>query len=230
MARLFFSGRDPLGRQVLSNITIVGIVADIRHQALDEKVWPELFLPFEQYPSSWITVLLRATGDPSALAGPARVVAHAIDPSQPLFDVELLDQRISASLSLRRQRAAVLGEFAVLALLIAAFGIYSVMSYSVTRRTHEIGLRMALGAAQNDVVRMVVNAGLRIAALGIAIGLAAAVLVTRVLKTLLYGVESTDAVTFCVACAILAAAAFFASYVPARRAASVDPMTALRRE
>lgn len=229
LARALFQGRNPLGRRINSTV-VVGIVADIRHRALDDKAWPELFLPFEQSPSPWITVLVRGAGDPSALAAPMRRVAQAIDPGQPLFDVELLERRVSESLAARRERATVLGAFAALALLIAVVGIYGVISCSVARRTHEIGLRMALGAGRNDVLRMVVRSGLRMAAFGMAIGLAGALLVTRVLRTFLYGIEATDPTTFCLACAILGAAAFLASYLPARRAASVDPMTALRRE
>jgi putative ABC transport system permease protein len=231
LARRLFPGRDPLGRRIGSRkITIVGVVADIRHRALDDQVWPELFFPFEQSPSPWITVLVRGTGDPSELAAPVRRVAQTIDPSQPLFDVDLLEQRISASLSKRRERATVLGAVAGLALLIAVVGIYSVMSYLVAQRTHEIGLRMALGADRSDVLRMVVKAGLRMAAFGISIGLAGALLVTRVLTTFLYGIESHDRITFSLVCATLGAAAFVASYLPARRAAAVDPMAALRRD
>jgi predicted permease len=230
LARGLFQGGNPLGRRINSTVTVVGVVADIRHRALDDKVWPELFFPFEQSPSPWITVLVRGAGDPSALAAPIRRVAQAIDPGQPLFDVELLERRVSESLAERRERATVLGSFAALALLIAVVGIYGVMSYSVARRTHEIGLRMALGAGRSDVLRMVVGSGLRMAAFGMAIGLAGALLVTRVLRTFLYGIEPTDRTTFCLVCAILGAAAVFASYLPARRAATVDPMAALRRE
>jgi putative ABC transport system permease protein len=230
LARLLFQTRNPLGRRINSSVTVVGVVADIRHRALDDKVWPEMFFPFEQYPSSWITVLVRGSGDPSALAAPIRRVAQTVDPSQPLFDVELLERRVSESLAERRERASVLGAFAALALLIAVVGIYGVMSYSVARRTHEIGIRMALGAERSDVLQMVVGSGLRMAAIGMAIGLAGALLITRVLRTFLYGVEPTDRTTFCMVCAILGAAAFFASYLPARRAATVDPMAALRRE
>ena len=211
-------------------MTVVGVVADIRHRALDDKVWPELFFPFDQSPSPWITVLVRGAGDPSALATPIRSVAQAIDPGQPLFDVDLLERKVSQSLAERRERATVLGAFATLALLIAVVGIYGVMSYSVARRTHEIGLRMALGARRGDVLRMVVGSGLRIAAFGMAIGIGGALLVTRVLKTFLYGIEPTDPTNFCLVGAILGTAAFFASYLPARRAASVEPMAALRRE
>ena len=205
---------------------VVGVVADIRHRALDDKVWPELFFPFEQSPSPWITVLVRGAGDPSPLSAPIRRVAQTIDPSQPLFDVELLEHKVAVSLADRRNRATVLGAFAALALLIAVVGIYAVMSYSVARRTHEIGLRMALGAGRGDVVRMVVKGGLRMAA----IGLSGALFLTRALRTFLYGIEPTDRITFCLASAILGAAAFLACYLPARRAATVDPMTALRRE
>jgi ABC-type antimicrobial peptide transport system permease subunit len=211
-------------------VTVVGVVADIRHQALDEKVWPEIFFPFQQYPSSWITVLVRGNGDPSALAPPIRKVSQAIDPGQPLFDVELLERRVAESLAERRLRATVLAVFATLALLISVVGIYSVKSYSVARRTHEIGVRMALGAARGDVQQMVVKSGLRMAAIGIATGLAGALFITRILKAFLYGIEPTDGVTFGLVCALLGVAAFLASYLPARRAASVDPMVALRRE
>jgi len=230
LARLLFPGRDPLGRRIGSRTTVVGVVADIRHRALDDKVSPALFLPFEQSPSPWITVLVRGAGDPSGLASSVRRVAQTVDPSQPLFDVELLEHRISESLAKRRERATVLGAVAALALLIAVVGIYGVMSYFVAQRTHEIGLRMALGADRSDVLRMVVKAGLRMAAFGISIGLAGALLVTRVLRTFLYGIESNDRITFCLVCAILGAAAFLATYLPARRAATVDPMAALRRE
>jgi putative ABC transport system permease protein len=227
LAKLLFGDRDPIGHKV-DKSTVVGVVADIRHRALDEKFWPETFLPYAQTPSPWITVLVRGAADPSALAAPIRSVTRSIDAGQPVFDVDLLEHRVAESMAERRRRATVLGAFAGLALIIAVVGIYGVLSYSVARRTHEIGLRMALGAERGDVVRLVVASGLRMAAIGMAIGLAGAVLVTRVLKTFLYGVEPTDRLTFIVVCAILGAAAFFASYLPARRAAAVDPMTALR--
>lgn len=230
LARLLFQERNPLGHRINKDTTVVGVVADVRHRSLDDKVWPELFLPFEQSPSPWITVLVRGSGDPSALAAPVRAVARSIDASQPLFDVQLLERRVSESLAERRERAAVLGAFAALALLIAVVGIYGVMSYSVARRTHEIGLRMALGAGRSDVLRMVVGSGLRMVAFGMASGLAGALFVTRVLKSFLYGVEPTDRTTLGAVCAILGAAAFLATYLPARRAAAVDPMAALRRE
>lgn len=229
LARLLFPGRNPIGRQ-FSQATVVGVVADIRHRTLDDKVWPELFLPFDQYPSIWLTVLVRGVDDPSALAAPIRRIAQSIDSSQPVFDVDLLEHRVSESLTERRERASVLTAFAALALLIAVVGIYSVMSYSVARRTYEIGVRMALGAARGQVLRMIVHAGLRIATVGIIIGLTGALFVTRVLKTFLYGVEPTDAITFVLVCATLTLAAFLASYFPARRAARVDPMVALRQE
>ncbi len=230
LARLLFQDRNPLGHQINSAVKVVGVVADMRHRALDDKVWPELYLPFEQSPSPWITVLVRGIGDPSALAAPIRQVAQSVDRTQPLFEVDLLERRVSESLAERRNRATVLSAFAVLALLIAVVGIYGVMSYSVARRTHEIGIRMALGAGQSDVLRMVVGAGLRMAAVGIAAGLAGALFVTRVLRTFLYGVKPTDGITFCAVCAVLGASALLACYLPARRAAAFDPMGALRRE
>ena len=229
MSRVFFKGRDPIGRRVGSS-EVVGVVADMRHRSLDDAVWPELFVPFEQAPSPWITVLVRGAGDPTALAAPIRGVAQGIDPGQPLFDIELLADRVGKSLAERRERAGVLGAFAALALTIAVVGIYGVMSYGVTRRTHEIGLRMALGAARGDVLLMVVKSGLRIGAWGMAVGLAGAYWATRVLKSFLYGVEATDAATFGAVCAVLGAAVMIACYVPARRAAMVEPMRVLRRE
>jgi putative ABC transport system permease protein len=233
LAGLLFPGRDPLGRRILldkNSFTVVGVVADMRHRALDDKIWPELFRPFEQSPSPWLTLLVRSGGDPSALANPVRGVVQSIDLGQPVFDMEPLEQRISKSLATRRERALVLGAFAALALAIAVVGIYGVLAYSVARRTHEIGLRMALGAGPGEVLRLVVGAGLRLAAAGMAVGLAGALALTRVLSTFLYGTQSTDAATFSLVCAILAAAVLCASYLPARRAAQVDPMTALRRE
>ncbi len=230
LARRLFPGRDPLGRRINSGVTVVGVVADIHHRALDEKIWPELFFPFEQSPSPWITVLVLCAGDPSALAAPIRRVAQAIDPGQPLFDVELLEHRVAESLAERRERATILGAFAALALLIAVVGVYGVMSYSVARRTHEIGVRMALGADRCNLLRMVVMGGLKMAAFGICVGLAGALSVTRVLRTFLYGIESTDRITLGLVCAILGVSAFLASYLPARRAATLDPMAALRRE
>jgi putative ABC transport system permease protein len=230
LARLLFQDRNPIGHRIDKKTTVVGVVADVRPRSLDDKVWPETFLPFAQSPSPWITLLVRGTADPSALASPIRAVARSVDASQPLFDVQLLEHRVAETLAERRERATVLGAFAALALLIAAVGIYGVMSYAVARRTHEIGLRVALGAERGDVLRMVVGAGLRMAAFGMAIGLAGALFVTRVLKTFLYGVGPADRTTFAAVCAILGAAAFLASYLPARRAAAVDPMAALRLE
>lgn len=234
LAGVLFGDRDPVGRRIVydkdSAATVVGVVRDIRHRALDDKIWPELYRPFEQSPSPWMTLVLRGAGDPSAMTAMLRRVVQGIDSSQPLFDVETLESRVAKSLEVRRERATVLGAFAALALLIAAVGVYSVMSYTVARRTHEIGVRMALGAARGDVARMVAGAGLRTAALGITVGIAGALALTRTLKSFLYGIEPADAVTFCAVCAILAVAAAASSYVPARRAASVDRVVALRQE
>ncbi|HUA85042.1 MAG TPA: ABC transporter permease [Bryobacteraceae bacterium] len=228
LARDFFPGRDPVGHKIGAETTIVGVVADIRHRSLDDKIWPEMFLPFEQSPSSWITVFVRGAGDPSRLAAPIRSVAQSIDASQPLFDIDLLEQRVAGTLLERRERAAVLAAFSILALLIAVVGIYGVMSYSVARRTQEIGIRMAVGAGRGEVLRMVAGAGLRITAAGMIAGLAGALPVTRLLRSFLYGIAPSDQTTFAAVCAILAIAAFCASYLPARRAARVDPVIALR--
>ena len=230
LAKRFFPGRDAVGHRINARVTIVGVVADVRHRALDDQVWPELFLPFEQSPSPWITVIVRGAKNPSPLADSIRGVARSIDAAQPLFDVELLEERVNQSLATRRERASILGVFAGLAVLIAAVGVYGVVSCRVARRTQEFGIRMALGAGRGDVLRLVVNSGLRVALWGMAIGVAGAMALARLLKTFLYGIEPADLATFIAACGILAAAALLASYLPARRAAAVDPMVALRGE
>ena len=235
LARILFRGRDPIGRRIVNDprdpgVTVIGVAADTRHRALDDKVWPELYQSFSQSPSPWISVVVKTASDPSGSASAVRRAVQSMDPKQPLFDVESLDQRLSASVSQRRQRALLVGSFGLLALFIAAIGVYGVMAYSVARRTHEIGIRVALGAQRPQVLRLVVIEGLRLAFLGTALGLAGALSLTRVLKSFLYGVTATDPLTFVSVVAALVAAASLASYIPARRATRVDPLVALRHE
>jgi putative ABC transport system permease protein len=153
-----------------------------------------------------------------------------VDSDQPVFNAGTLEERVAGTAAQRRARALVLGVFALLALIIAAVGVYGVIAYSVTRRTHEIGVRLALGAHPGNVLWMVVREGLRMAFTGLAIGLAGALSLTRVLRSFLYGVTATDLATFVSVCLVLTAAAFLASYIPARRATRVDPIMALRHE
>jgi putative ABC transport system permease protein len=236
LAKALFEDRDPVGHRIKTGdesdawVTVVGVVADIRHRSLDSRIWSELFRPYTQAPSFWMGVVIRTSGDPLALAPAVRKAVQSIDRNQPVFNVESLDQRMSSSLVERRRRAYLLGAFAFVALLIALIGVYGVMAYSVTRRTREIGVRLALGAEKRAVLRMILGQALRMALAGVALGLIAAVALTRVLSSFLYGVTATDIPTFAAVCGLLIAAVCLASLVPARRAAKVDPIVALRHE
>ncbi len=234
LAQILFSNLDPVGRRIRFSeaglVTVVGVVADIRHRGLDDRVWAELYRPYEQAPSGWMSLVVKTSVEPSSLVPAIRKVVAGIDRTQPMFAVESLDQRLSNSVAQRRQRMLLLGAFALLALVIAVIGVYSVMAYSVTRRTHELGIRIALGARVRDVLRMVLAEGLCMALAGIVIGCAGALALTRVVSSFLFGITPTDPATFVSVCLLLLAAACLASYIPARRATRVDPLVALRHE
>jgi putative ABC transport system permease protein len=236
LAGLLFPGLDPVGRRIHSGdgpdpwITVVGVVGDIRHRGLDDRFWPELYQPFAQSPAPWMSFVVRTSADPMGLVPAARAAVAGIDRSQPLFDVQSLAGRTSQSVAQRRQRAFLLAAFAALALAIAVVGVYGVMACSVERRTHEMGVRIALGARPRAIFRMVLAEGMRMALLGMAAGLAGAIALTRVLEGFLFGVKPTDAATFIAVCLLLISAAGLAAYIPARRATRVDPMVALRHE
>jgi len=251
-ARILFQDRNPLGRRILEPhapgrdirvdrdrnvqpdtdnwLTVVGVAADIRHQGPDEQVWPELYQPYAQAPMGEMNLVVRGYSDPSALAPAIRKVVQAIDPQQPVFGLQTMDALLSNSVAQRRQRAYLLGAFAFVSLVVAIVGVYGVMAYSVKRRTHEIGVRIALGAQRSDVLAMVVGEGLVVALVGVAIGLALSLALTRVLATFLFGVGPRDAATFVSVSIALVAATCLASYLPARRATRVDPIRALRHE
>jgi len=245
-ARILFKDQNPVGRRVLepkpkikdgkiqfdeSNwLTVVGVAADIRHEGLDKPVWPELYEPFEQSPFAEMNLVLRGYSDPSALVPAIRKAVQEIDREQPVFGLATMETLLSGSVAQRRQRAYVLGTFAFVSLMVAMVGVYGVMAYSVTRRTHEIGVRIALGAQRGDVLAMVVGEGLTIALIGVAIGLALSLALTRVLASFLFGVGPRDAATFASVSAALVVATCVASYVPARRATRVDPIRALRHD
>ncbi len=233
LARVLFKDRDPVGRRVATGaglVTVVGLVGDIRHTSLEERVFPELFRPYTQAPTPWMTLAVRSTLPPGAIAEAVRKAVRAVDPAQPVFNAAPLPERVARTAAQRRARALMTGVFAAIALLIAAVGVYGVMAYSVTRRTHEIGVRLALGARPKNVRWMVVGEGLRMAAIGLLVGLAGALVLTRALRTFLFGVTATDGATFVFACLVLTGAAFLASYFPARRATRVDPLVALRHQ
>jgi putative ABC transport system permease protein len=235
-ARMFFPGEEPVGRRFRYRgdnnpwLTIVGVVADMRRTGFDSEVRPETFLPYAQNPSGRLTLIVRASSDPSALVGSIRSEVSQIDPGQAVYDVKTMDKWLGEMVSQRRFNMMLLAIFAGVALILAAVGIYGVISYSVTQRTHEIGIRIALGAARRDVMRLVVGQAAKLTGVGLGAGLVAAFALTRLMTSLLYGVSATDPVTFALIPFVLAAVALLSSYIPARRAAKVDPMIALRYE
>ncbi len=210
-------------------LTIVGVVGDTRLRP-EKKPFPEIYLPYLQAVGPYMTILTRTAGNPLHWASAVRDQVSAVDQDQPPYDIATLDELRAKFIAPRRVNMLLLGSFALLGLVLAGVGIYGVVAYSVSRRTHEVGIRMALGAEKGDVLRMVVGQGLKLALIGVAIGIAGALALTRFLSSLLYGVKATDPLTFIAVSLILIAVALLACYIPARRAAKVDPMVALRYE
>jgi len=237
-ARRFLPNEDPIGNRIKLGgrdstrpwLSIVGIAGDVRDTRLESDARPCVYVPYPQFPSSGMTLVVRAGFDPKALISAIRDEVWAIDKDQPVTDAKTMDQYVADSVSPRRSGALVLSIFASLALVLASVGVYGVMAYSVTRRVHEIGIRVALGAQSSDVIKLVVGRGMALVLVGITIGLAAALTLTRLMTSLLYGVSATDPMTFGVVSVLLVAVALLATYIPARRATKVDPMVALRCE
>jgi putative ABC transport system permease protein len=237
-ARLFFAGEDPVGQRITVNDIhdappreIIGVVTDVRHAGLDVEAGPEFYFSYLQFPVTRMTVVARtASADPASLAPALRGAIRQVDKDQPIFNVRTMNDLLAESVARRRFNMLLLGAFALVALMLASIGIYGVMSYSVTQRTHEIGIRMALGAQASDVLKMVVRQGLLLTMLGVVAGLVAAFILTRVMAGLLYGVSATDPWTFAGVSLLLSLVALLACYIPARRATKVDPMVALRYE
>ncbi len=237
LARRVFPGEDPLGKQiVLAGYAtprpreIVGVVSDTRYVTPDSAPVPEIYVSYLDDPWHHMSVAVRATGDPTALVNAVREEVAAMDKDVPLANVKEMKAYVSDSFGPQRFSALLLTAFAVAALGLAALGVYGVISNSVARRTHEIGIRIALGARRRDVLRLVVGQGMRPVLLGLLAGLAGAFALTRVLESLLYGVSAFDPSVFAGVSLLLAATALLACYLPARRATRVDPMTALRHE
>jgi putative ABC transport system permease protein len=243
LARRFFTDENPIGRWLLplhmNAKTIVGVVGDTRHLGLDQEVHPEIYAPYLQEPNYEMRLVVRAASGQirlashaslSSLAAAIRNQVRAQDPNEPISQIVTMDERLSDSVAARRFHMLLFGVFAAVALAIATVGIYGVISYAVSRRTHEIGIRMALGAEPRDVLRMVVGQGIRLTLIGVAIGVAAALGLTRVIESLLFNVSATDPATFVSITLLLVIVALIASYIPARRATKVDPLIALRSE
>lgn len=236
MARRFFPDEDPIGKGI--NVTngperfreIVGIVGDVKQYGLDQPSTLQTYEPFLQTPFSGVTLVVRAEGDPTALTAAIRGEVLSIDKDQPVSRIRTLDQIISGSFARQHFSMLLLGVFGAVALVLAAVGLYGVMSYAVTQRTHEIGIRMALGAKTGDVLRLVVGHGIILALIGVGIGLGVALAATRLMSGLLFAVSATDPLTFAGIPVLLTAVALGACMVPARRALKVDPMIALRYE
>jgi putative ABC transport system permease protein len=237
-ARRFFPNDDALGKRVGFGCeesegfcrTIVGVVGNIRQESITDAAIPEIYVPFAQMPMNGMTVMVRTASDPIALAGAVRNEVLAIDKNQPIYEVKTLAQRVNEVSAVSRSLMVLFTAFALLAVVLGAVGIYGIVSYSVTQRTHEIGIRMALGARAANVLSLIMKNGLALVLMGIAIGIAGALAVTRFLTTLLFGVTPTDSVTFVVVSVVFFVVAMIASLIPALRATRVDPLTALRYE
>jgi predicted permease len=240
-ARIFFPGNSPVGRrmtikglgppQPLFTGEIIGVVGDVRHRGLEEDARPEMYVSYLQN-TVWpvMNLVIRTTGDPAGFVPAVRREIQAIDKGQPIFNVKTMAQLLSESMAQRRFNMLLLASFAAIALSLAAVGIYGVISYTVSLRTHEIGVRMALGAQAADVLKLVVGQGMLLVFIGTTIGLISALALTPVMTSLLYGVGPTDPMTFAIVILVLAFTALFSCYIPARRATKVDPLVALRYE
>ena len=228
-----FPNEDPLGKRLTTEIgnesyEIIGIVGDIRHRSLENQPFPAMYFPSRG--TGWMNLVIRTQGDPLSIVGAVRNEVRALDPDQPIAAVKRMSDWVDSSVAEPRYRTTLLGMFAALAMILAATGIYGVMSYSVAQRTHEIGVRMALGARQLDVLKLVVRQGMAVTLVGVILGLIGALALTRVMQSLLFGVTAKDPFTFAVVAILLIAVAFIACFIPARRATKVDPLVALRYE
>jgi putative ABC transport system permease protein len=237
MARRFWPGENPVGKRLTPSFhseagarEIVGVVGDVKTSGLDVDASAMMYLPYKQAPLPFLSFVVRTSSNPESLIQPVSRAIYSIDKDQALTDVQTMDQVLTKSVSDRRFNMMLLLTFAGVALLLAAVGVYGVMNYTVTLRRRELGIRMALGAARMDVLRLVLGQGLTLTLIGVGIGLISAYALTRLMATLLYGVTATDYLTFASVSAVLIAVGLVASYVPARRATKVNPTIALRTE
>jgi putative ABC transport system permease protein len=239
LAHRYWPDRDPLGSRITFGnpadstatwMTVVGVVGDVRQDGPVEPAYPQIYVPLAQVSSRGLLVALRTEGDPLAMVPSVRRALASVDPTLALARIATMDDRLATTLARPRVNALLLAGFAGTALLLAALGIYGVIAYSVVQRTRELGIRVALGAQGDDVLRLVLRQGMAPVAAGLLLGLCGAAAASRVLQSLLYGVAATDAATYLAVAAFLATVATAASYLPARHATRADPMTALRAE
>ena len=237
LAREYWKNEDPIGQQLkfgfgrgVNGVTIVGVAGDIKSDGFESPSVPHIYVPLGQFAPVNAVVFLRSRLSPESLGEAVRREVEAVDLNVPVHSIRSMDEIIARSVADRRFALELLGVFATLALLLAAVGVYGVMSYSVSQRTHEVGVRVALGAQQADILRLALGEGLRIVAIGLGAGLVGAAIVTRVFRSMLFEVPPGDPVTLLIASAMLAAVACLACYIPARRASRVDPLVALREE
>ena len=238
-ARKFWPGESPIGKRVAIGVggfdgahggaEVIGVVGDV-HTRPDSLPGPTLYLPYAQSPQSRIILFIRTAVEPTSLAASLRAAVHDMAPEYPLYDVQTMAARTATATAPARFSSGLLGLFSIIALALAAVGIYGVTAVLVGQRTKEIGIRMAVGADARTIVAMVVSQGLRVTAIGTAIGLVLAVVLTRLLRTLLFDVSTTDPPAYVIATLVFGAAAALASWIPARRAARVDPLETLRTE
>ncbi len=235
LARQAFRSHDPLGQHFAylvpngAEYTVIGVVGDTRNSALDQEPLPEMFMPYLQQPHS-MTFLVRTKRDPGSVATGVRSAVFSVDKNQPISELQTMDHVLATAIAPRRFRMLLVGLFALLALALATVGVYGVMMMSISQRTHEIGIRVALGAQRRDVMNLVLGQGALLAVGGVAVGVCAALWLMHYASTLLFGVTPTDPLTFCCASIVLIIACLLAAYLPARTATKVDPMTALRYE
>jgi predicted permease len=238
-AKHYWNGVSPIGKRIRHTggqrkptdwIEVVGVTRDEKHYGLEEEMKPGVFLPLREVPVNWMNIVLRGSMDPQLLIPPARQILREMDADIPMYQVRTMTERLDRSLWARRAYSWLFAAFAGIALLLAAAGIYGVVSYAVSQRTQEIGIRMALGAQPGQVLREVLGSGMVLVSIGVVLGLTTAFWAVRLLESLLFGVSSRDPIIYVAVVLGVAVVGLAANFVPARRAASVDPMRALHFE
>jgi len=239
MARRHFSGEEPIGKRVwlgweedgvARGGEIVGVVDDVHQFGLDRSPEPEMYLAYAQTPVRQLTVVARTTADPGAVLAAARGAVAAIDRELPVFELSTLERRFQESAARPRLYMSLLTAFAVVALVLAAIGLYGVMAYAVRQQTHELGVRIALGASRREVVQLIVGSALRVTIVGAALGITVALALSRLMRSLLFGVSASDPWTYGAAAALIVGVGIAASWIPARRATGIDPGSVLRAD